>query len=389
MATGQISTLSDSVTTKRTIASVISMIDPQDTPCVSFFGLANQGRFRFESFPNPKYEWLEDTLRVRTTTLNDATFAASTSATSMDVTDSTIFKPGDVLKINDEKVWVSDVNYATHELTVVRGWGSTTGATSTNGDTVSYLFSARLEGADSDGATYSFPTSPFNYSQIMQWEIEITGSEKEAVSRYGIPDTYKYQLMKALGGMGAGNGQKGRAGDLMIDLEKTFFEGEKIQRAAGVAGAMGGADTFITSHVYPLGGAAMSEDDLLTAVQDTWAAGGKPGVIVCNAFNKRLINSWYAGSVRTERSERTGGVLINQVDTDFGSLDIMLNRWCPADKVYVLQKEYIGWVTLRDWRNVPLAITGDAERHMLLGEFGFVVQNEEAHAIISGTATSA
>ncbi len=113
-----------------------------------------------------------------------------------------------------------------------------------------------------------------------------------------------------------------------------------------------------------------------------------PQLIMCGAFNKRLISSWFAGGVRTERSEATGGVVINKLDTDFGTLEIMMNRRMPVDEVYIIQKEKVGWVTLRDWFVEPLAKDGDYRKDEIIGEFGFVVENESAHAVITDTATS-
>lgn len=387
MAQGQIYSYSFGTTTtlKRTVSNLIKNIDPQDTPCVSYFGTGNQSKFSMQNFPNHKVEWLEDTLRTRSTTINEGAEYAI-GDTTLTVTDGTIFKEGDIILIESEKLYVSAVS--TNDLTVTRGWGSTSAAAHANGTTVSYLFSARLEGAESDNTMFTAPTSPYNQSQIFHAEILITGSEKDATSRYGIPDQYKYQLMKWLGGAGGGNGKRGRAGDLMIDLEKTFFYGERVARAANTAGGMGGAKVFITTNTSALASAALDQDTLEDQIQNCWSYGGKPDVIICNAFNKRLISSWYAPSVRTERSERTGGVVISQVETEFGVLDVMLNRWCPSDEVYIVQKDLLGWVTLRDWFVHPLAIGGDYTKDEILGEFSFVVQNEKAHAVITGTATS-
>jgi hypothetical protein len=51
---GQIYTFSDTTTTVRTISDVVRLIDPQDVPCVSYFGTSNQGKFRLKDFPNHK-----------------------------------------------------------------------------------------------------------------------------------------------------------------------------------------------------------------------------------------------------------------------------------------------------------------------------------------------
>jgi hypothetical protein len=389
MPQGQINTYSFGTTTtlKRTVANVIRNIDPQDVPCVSYFGLNNQGKFNLQNFPNPKYEWLMDTLRARTTTVNNSGVLAI-GDTDVVVADSTLFKVGDVIEIEDEKIYISNVVTSTHTLTIERGWGSTSAAQHADSSTVTYLFSAREEGAESNRTYYTTPSVDYNYSQILHAEILVSGSEQDAVSRYGISDQYKYQLMKLLGGAGSGAGKKGRAGELMIDLEKTFFYGERVERADGTAGAMGGPKIYITTNTKAAGGDYLSQDMLEDEIQACWAVGGSPNVIIAGAFNKRLISSWYAGSVRTERTERTGGVRIERLETEFGDLDLMLNRWCPADEVYILQSDLMGWVTLRDWFVEPLAKGGDYKKDQIVGEFGFVLTNEKANALISGTATS-
>ena len=389
MAQGQINSYSFGTTTtlKRTVANTIRNIDPQDVPCVSYFGLNNQGKFNLQNFPNHKYEWLMDTLRPRTTTMNHGGTLASGDL-AVTVTDSTLFKAGDIIQIDSEKIYVSAVNTSSHSLTIARGWGSTSAASHTDTTTVTYLFSAREEGAESNRTYYTTPTVDYNYSQILHAELLISGSESDATSRYGINDQYKYQLMKLLGGAGSGNGKQGRAGELMIDLEKTFFYGERVERAAGTAGAMAGPKIYITTNTQALASDYLTQDVLEDEIQSCWSVGGRPSLIICNAFNKRLISSWYAPSVRTERSERTGGVRIEQLETEFGDLDLMLNRWCPADEVYILQPDLMGWVTLRDWFVEPLAKGGDYKKDQIVGEFGFVLTNEKANAIITGTATS-
>jgi len=383
MPKGMLSSFGDTITTQRTIANIIKNIDPNDTPCLSMFGKNMNGTARLVNFPNHKYEWLEDTLRVRTDTLAEA---LDNSETAIDVTDGTLYKPGDVWEtVVGEKLWVDSISANT--ITVVRGWGSTSGTAADTATTLTYKFSARLEGDDSDDQPYTTPTNPFNYSQILHGEVKVSGSEMKATSRFGIPDSYKYQVMKLLGGSGGGNGRKGNAGDLMIDLENMFFSGERIQRTSTVAGSAGGVDAFVTTNVKDMAGASLDPVTLEDYVQRAWGYGGKPNVIVCNAFGRRKITSFYAGNVRTERREDVGGMVIETVHTHFGDLDLVLNRWCPNNELYILQRDLIGWATLRDWFEEPLAKSGDYVRGQIVGEFGFVVQNEKAHAIIKGFST--
>lgn len=52
---GQIYTFSDTTTTRRSVANIVKILDPLDTPLLSRFGTSNQGKFRFVNFPNHKY----------------------------------------------------------------------------------------------------------------------------------------------------------------------------------------------------------------------------------------------------------------------------------------------------------------------------------------------
>lgn len=399
---GQFYTFNDTVTPVRSISNLITLITPQDVPCISYFGTNNQSRFKMLDFPNHKYAWLEDTLRPRTATLAEA---MDTTEAGMDVASGhgIRFKVGDVWQSDEtgELVLVTVVTVGSDTVTtVLRNWGGGVGLMGgsagtatvgmTNGTGLTYRYNARLEGADSDPSTWTTPSEVYNQSQIFQQEIRVTGSETDATTRYGINDMYEYQLKKFMGGAGAGNGQTGRAGDLMIDLENTFFSGQRIARTSTVTGAMGGFNYYVTTNVKSNSGTArvLTQPLLESTLQDIWGAGGSPDVIICNAFQKRLINSFYAGSVRTERGESTGGVTIDKIHTDFGDYDIMLNRRADTNKVYIAQRDKIGWVTLRDWRIHPLATIGDYKRDEILGEFGFVVMNETAHGIIKDLTTS-
>lgn len=388
---GLISSYSETLNTKRTIANLIHNIDPRDVPCISYFGTGNQGKFRLENFANHKYEWLEDTLRVRTATINDSGGVSGTTTTLGVASGHGVrFKPGDVWRTAEgDLFWVDSIS--TDTLTVIPNWAAGNGGaqgtwTTTIADagTVTYQFSARLEGDDSDPSYWTSLTNPYNYSQIFHAEVKVSGSEQDATTRYGITDQFQYQLEKFLGGAGAGQGKQGRAGDLLIDLENTFFYGQRVQRTSTVAGAMGGFEYFVTTNVFSNSGTArlLTRPILEGALQGIWEDGGMPDVIICNAAQKRLISSFYEGSVRTERSESTGGVVIEKIETEFGNYDIMLNRRMPTNKIYIAQRDKVGWVTLRDWFVQPLAISGDYVKSEILGEFGFVVVNEKAHGVI-------
>lgn len=384
MAQGAIYQTFDTDTLIRTIADVIHNIDPRDVPLVSMLGLNND--FQLTNKGNHKYEWLTDTLRVRA---GQAAEAIDGSETEIDVDDSSLFKPGDVVLVDSEKMWISAVNTTAspNTITVTRGWGSTSATTHADDSAITYLYSARLEGDDSDDAPYTNPAALYNEAQILHWEVEVTGSE-EISPRYGIPDQLAYQMAKAIGG-GGRSGGRAKAGDLLIDLEKTFFYGERVARVGKTtAGAMGGFKTFVTSEVTDALSAELTYDMLMDSMQGAWENGGTPDCIVTSAAQKRKIGRLFDGFRQMTRQDDHGGFTIDYIETDFGTLDVVMDRWCPAGELYIVQKDTCGWITYRDWQVDELAKTGDYIEMQIVGEFGFVVTNEGANAYIHTLATS-
>lgn len=386
MAQGQLSTLSDtSITPTRVISSVVSIIEPSDIPCLTKFGYGMDKRVKLVNGLNNKYEWLEGTLRAQTDQLNGA---INSSVTAVVLDDSSKIRVGDVIEVDSEYMWISANVTGTNTLTVTRGYAGTTAASHSDNAVVTYLFSARLEGADSDPQPYNLPSAPYNYSQIIQAELRATGSELHASTRYGMTNLQEYRRLQLLGGYGGGDGKKGSAGELMLDLERTFFKGNRQLRTASVGGAMGGFESFVTTNVTDAAGASLDPKMLEDQMANCWQAGGNPKTIICNQWVRRKITSFYAGNVRTERREDVGGMVIDTVRTHFGDLDILMNRHCPASKLYIVQDEKVGWFVLRDWKEEELSKGGDYERKQIVGEFGFILCNEKAHAVIKNISTT-
>lgn len=402
MPLGAAYTFSDTVTPKQTITDFISIIDPDDIPLISYFGMKNQDKFGIQNFGNHTYTWLLDTLRPRTATLGEG---LDTTETGVDVASGhgARFHVGDVWKLDetDELILVTAHDGTDTVTTVIRNWGAAQGGSQgtasssvTTATGMTYLFTARREGADSSDSAWTVPTLGTGRSQIMHHEIKVTRSEMLA-QRWGMPDRYRYELEKALGGGGGGNGRKGRAGYLMTDIENTFFWGQAVERTGStVEGGMGGLREHVTAALYPsnvvnASSADLTEDHIQDLVQVLWGNGSRPNFLICNYFQKRQIARMFSGSIQTERSERTGGVLINTIETEGGTLDVLLSRRCQPGTIYIGERDLIGWVTLEDWFIHPLAINGDlAKRDEIIGEFGFVVKHPEAHGWIYGLSTS-
>ena len=73
------------------------------------------------------------------------------------------------------------------------------------------------------------------------------------------------------------------------------------------------------------------------------------------------------------------------------TLDVLVDRFCPTDKVYILDKNYCGYLTIDPFFFEELGKTkdtADGGYGQVVGEYGWVTAFEKAHAIISGFSTT-
>lgn len=356
----------------RSVRELVDMIDFKDAPLLKMLGISNQGKFRLRDFPRIKYEWFEDTMPPRSTTLNEGG-TLNNSDLTFTVTAGTYFKKGDVLKIEDELMVVSSVS--SNDITVLaRGYSGSNAATHADGSTVTKVGVARLEG---EAYTISYTTTvsnPYNYTQILEESLEVTRSEL-IDSKYAIDDILAYHLQKIIS-----DGK--RAGSLPISLEQSFYHGLREVGSATVPRMMGGFNEFVTSHLYDLNGVSLTLPDITTAMRDCFDDGGRPQTLIVNSFAKMKISEFFKGTIRTERDERMGGAVIDKIVTDFGEIDVVWDWLCPANEMYLIDRNKMGWVEFRPFELQDVSVTTDSVVKRVIGEYGFVLLNESAHAKI-------
>jgi hypothetical protein len=381
MATGTRNTYSETANIKRSIGDYINNIDWTEAPLLRLFGVNNQNKFRLVNWPNTRYEWLEDSMSARSTTLAEE---AAQAETEIDVTDGSIFKEGDVVKVESELMYVSSV--ATNTITVTRGFAGTSDVTHATALSIALATIARVEGADYDTGHTTALSNPYNFTQILAEAVKVTGSEA-VNTKYGVADTMSYHLSKLIGGSN-GMGEKNRAGKLPILLQQTFYNGQRAVGTASTPRAMGGFEAYVTTNVTDLSSAKLQRDHIEDAFQQCYEAGGDPDTIIVGSWLRRKISSFYEGLIATTNSETRGGSVIETVKTNFGQMEVMYDRWCPSDRLYIVEKSKLGWVEMRPFQVYDRPSTGDYTVKEILGEYGFVLTNQTAHAYIKNASTS-
>jgi hypothetical protein len=109
--------------------------------------------------------------------------------------------------------------------------------------------------------------------------------------------------------------------------------------------------------------------------------------------NKQRVST-FAG-IASSRFNIDGGAkpatIVGAVDlyvSDFGNVATVANRFQRERDAWVLDPEYAKVTTLRPYQQVELAKTGDADKRMLIVEYGHKVLAENAHGLAADLTTS-
>ena len=191
--TGQISSYVNTEPVKRVVTDRIVMAEPMEFPLLKALGV-NSGKFDFVNEPGKMYEWLEDTYTPESDLAAEGDLSSDSTTTVITVTHGEYFHVGDVVKIDDEYVWVSSIS--SDEVTVVRNHGGTQ-ATHDSTSTLYIVSQARIEGADATDSPTQDVTTGYNYSFIMHENVEVTRTN-QLLKRYGIPSAVDREIDKKM-----------------------------------------------------------------------------------------------------------------------------------------------------------------------------------------------
>ena len=371
---GPKTTYSDSTPHARVISDVIQMIDPRDTPLLSRLGL-DGARNKFNLKLNGyKIELLEDELDPLETTANNGTTIGAAD-TSFEVTDATVFQDGHVILIDAEYMVVKSADADSNLVEVYsRAYGGTN-ATHAADAAIQIVGMARLEGDDADFGAMVQVSAPYNYTSIFQKAVQVSGTQ-QVIAQHGIEDEFIYQANKAVP-------------HLLRLVERAAFHGVRSAGAAASPRSMGGLDTFISSNVVAAGG-GIAKVDVDALMEEIFMQGGHPDLLV---MNPRVANDLRAlldnsSFVRVNQAETRFGLnAMEKVITQYGELELLMDRWCPPTSAYAIQSSKIGFYILRSFEMKDLARSGDSVKGEVVGEFSLIVANEKAHGRITGITT--
>ena len=251
---------------------------------------------------------------------------------------------------------------------------------------------ARIDGDDvSSFDSTSATTRVGNYTHILRRTL-IVADNMGAQDLAGRNDELAYQLAK-------------RGKELRRDIEATLTDNNaQVAGNSSTARETGGLGAWIATNENVGTGGGLTTGDgttartdgtqrdfteamLKDAMQQAFTSGGQPSILMVGPHNKTVV-SGFAGiaAQRYQAPSDSPTTIIGAADvylSDFGTLNVVANRFSRERDAWLLDPEYASVCYLRPIQQVELAKTGDAEKRMVLAEFGLKVTNEAAHAVVA------
>jgi hypothetical protein len=256
----------------------------------------------------------------------------------------------------------------------------------------------QLEGANAPTAEARVRANVTNVVEIHQEAVDISYTKMAATGQYNstgsshpgsvgiggsnpVVDEKAWQITQALK-------------SIALDVELSFISGTFNNPATNAsARRTRGILQAITTNVVDGSGAALTEDMVLDLMQAVWTSGGimesETATLMCNAYQKRQLTDIFITQKNyQEASRNVAGVRVTTIETDFGVVNIMLNRHMPTTEVAVLSLDEMaprflpipgkGFLFQED-----LAKIGASDRTQIYGEIGLEYGLESHHGKIS------
>jgi hypothetical protein len=235
-----------------------------------------------------------------------------------------------------------------------------------------------------------------NYTHILR-RTTVVADNLSSQDLAGRNDELSFQLAK-------------RGKELRRDIEAVLTDNNAqvsgnsstARETAGLGAWIATNDNFAGDGASPTGDGSDARTDgtqrdlteamVKDAMQKAYTAGGQPSILMVGPHNKTVV-SGFAGIAAQRYQAPSDGptTIIGAADvylSDFGTLSVTPNRFMRERDAFLLDPEYASVCFLRPIQQVELAKTGDAEKRMVIAEFGLKVLNEQAHAGVFDLTTS-
>lgn len=229
----------------------------------------------------------------------------------------------------------------------------------------------KLEGAEAGTPIKSTRGSLSNVCQIIEKVTMVSGTAQ------------------ALSPKGIGNSFDAEVNDRMIetkrDLEYYFLNGTKTLESDDTPRQMDGLMNLVNANnVVDASGKEFSEELILDSMQKMWDAGAHGEYYsFVNASVKRLVNNIAKNGTNVKVDidnslDQTFGITIARIQSDFGVINMILNRHMVTDAMLTVDLEQVEIAELRGTFYEDLPKSGDFQKGHIINESTIKLLNSYA-----------
>lgn len=352
----------------------IYMLSPDDSPLIT--GMGADGLSTLSSSPVDEivFSCMSDTLLVPRSTLAGAATTGDAFIT-LASGDRTKFSTGDIIKVQkvagvDEIIRVTGYGTTADTLTITRALvGTATNYAS--GAIVIGLGTALPEGDDPEAARTVDRVEATNVTQIFGPTAIHLSATEQLVRKYGVANEFAHQTF-------------GRMRENVIAREGAYMYGRKFNSTTSKIRTTGGLAQFlVTGKDVTL--TQLTALNVTSVLQGTYNRGGMPDRVVGNPVVYGDLNDIANTSiVRVDINDaRRGRMRVSMVETEFGSLPMVRDRWCAPSDAFFIRRDNVIRRPMRPLVMERLAKTGDADKAQIVCEEGLEIKGEAHMAWLS------
>lgn len=230
----------------------------------------------------------------------------------------------------------------------------------------------KVEGAEAGDVIKSSRETLSNVCQIIEKVTQVSGTAN------------------ALNPLGIGSSFQAEVADRLIetkrDLEWYFLNGTKALESGATPRQMNGLVNLVNAENVKDATAGLTEALMLDAMQGMWEHGSQGEYYTfVNAAVKRSINELLktTGNVRishTEGLNQTMGITVQRIESDFGILNLVLDRHMDINTMLIVDLDQVEIAELRGTFFEPLPKAGDYFKGHILNESTIKLLNSYAGA---------
>lgn len=376
---GQLATAgTNTIGTARHVPSVMQRIFMYDAPGNPMLrALTARAQVVPVKSVNPK--WMEDEPKPEWDTTTATSLAADTT---LDVSNGTYHKAGDILLVPRTGEYIRVVSVAANVLTTTRGFAGSTAVDITTAENFINLGLADMEGNISPVAKATVVAFKDNYTQIRKTPVHLSRTLAQ-VELYGGNERPRLR-----GLAGAAHAR---------EWEQIMFHGRKREDTSTATNPIrlcGGLDEFVTTNILSAAG-TLSESELFEWLGTVFrykvdGGSGNRRVLFAGQAIINTITSWGAARIQTNSGAgQRYGFSVRTLITPYGELDLVYHP--------LLEYEYAGHGYVVDMAGLKIGALQqtiletdiqqtdeDGFKDQYLSELTLMVTNEKAFGIVKG-----